>query len=194
MSRSLPSTRSPLWSRQPSEPRRQRSLGRSRSLRYLDRQCTRRARLPLPPILTQPRQPLEVARTSQHLEPSITPRRRPSARPCRRFRTVGRLEVVVVHHAPASSRFGDEPGGDVAGLGHRAHGPRVDRGSAWPRFSPYRGTESAISRLISPLARSAADHNGSGNPGSGDVRMGTEPNGLKLRNVHATKPPTGEGH
>ena len=37
-----------------------------------------------------------------------------------------RLEVVVVHHAPAAARLGDEAGGDVAGFGHRAHGTTVD--------------------------------------------------------------------
>ena len=57
-----------------------------------------------------------------------------------------------------------------------------------PRFSPYRGTESAISRLISPLARGSPPiNNGSGNPGSGDVPMGTQPNGLKVHNLPTTR-------
>ena len=72
----------------------------------------------------------------------------------------------------------------------RASGPGGEGrpGGAWPRFSPYRGTESAISRLISPLAREPPPiNNGSENPGSGELRMGTQPNGLKVHNLPTTR-------
>src|SRR6516165_10060196 len=51
-------------------------------------------------------------------EPAVALRGPPPPRPRRPLVAVRRLEVVVVHHSPTSSGFGDEAGGDVAGLGH----------------------------------------------------------------------------
>ena len=86
-----------------------------------------------PAELPQTRQPVQVVGTGPDLEPPVTLRRTPAARPCRRLRAVGRLEVVVVHHPPAASSLGDEAGRDVAGLGHRSHG---SEGRPCPRPQP----------------------------------------------------------
>jgi hypothetical protein len=65
----------------------------------------------------QPSQPVRVVGTRPHLPPSVAPRAEPTPRPTRHLLAVGRLQVVVVHHAPAPPRLGHEPRTRLAGAG-----------------------------------------------------------------------------
>ena len=60
---------------------------------------------PSPPELPQPRQPVEVIGACPYPPPAVTLWREPSARPVGRAGAVGRLEIVVVDHAPAPVRL-----------------------------------------------------------------------------------------
>jgi hypothetical protein len=54
-------------------------------------------------------------------------RREPPASPRRRLAAPRGLHLSSVDHPPAPVRLGDESRAWLAGLGHRAHGARVDR-------------------------------------------------------------------
>ena len=92
-----------------------------------------------PPKLPKPRQPVQVVRTGPHPPPPVPLRREPAARPVRPLRAMVRLHRAVVDHGPAPHRLDDEARVTVAGLGHRAHGARVDALCSRPNPEAERG-------------------------------------------------------
>jgi hypothetical protein len=69
--------------------------------------------------LPKTRQAVKVVGAGPDPEPSVAPGRAPASGPCRRLSAVGRLQVPVVHHSPASLGLSRETGARVAGEGRR---------------------------------------------------------------------------
>jgi hypothetical protein len=67
--------------------------------------------------LPQPLQPVQMIGTRPHPPPAVAPRAEPVPRPARHLLAVGRLEVVVVDHAPAPVASAVKPGHESPGRG-----------------------------------------------------------------------------
>ena len=89
-----------------------------------------------PPELFDSRKAVQVVRAAPHSPPPVASGAEPPAQPVRALEAMVSLHRAVVDQRPAPHVLGDEARVTVAGLGHRAHGARVDRSRIGPHGDP----------------------------------------------------------
>lgn len=146
-----------------------------------------------PPELSQPRQPVQVVRTSPHAPRTVNATRRgPASGPRRRLGAMRRLELMRVDHGPTPRRRHDEARAAVAGTRREAHGGQSTMRSVSPprpcRWDRQGRGHGQMASTASSTPRNFENRRG----GWREVPMATAVQRATTRRAHAS-PPLGHG-